>query len=281
VQVTVTEQEPSVADQITAALDKLSGDAARELGLAEPGDGQETAPADGQAAGNGPGGAGLRAALFDVDGTLVDSNYLHTVAWWEAFARAGHDVPMASIHRAIGMGSDRLLDTLLPADRDREADEIIKIAHSALYQVYWPQLRALPGAADLLRACHDAGLRVVLASSADPRQLEVLREALDAEEAIDAATSAGDVDSSKPAPDLVHVALDQAGTSPAQTVFVGDSVWDARACQQAGVPCIGVLSGGTSREELLDAGAAAVYGDPAELLATFPGSLKTAVPPAG
>ena len=275
----MTEQEPSVADQITAALDKLSDDSARELGLAEPGDGQETAPADGQAAWDGPGGAGLRAALFDVDGTLVDSNYLHTVAWWEAFARAGHDVPMASIHRAIGMGSDRLLDTLLPADRDRAGDYIIKIAHSALYQVYWPQLRALPGAADLLRACHDAGLRVVLASSADPRQLEVLREALDAEEAIDAATSAGDVDSSKPAPDLVHAALDQAGISPAQAVFVGDSVWDVQACQKAGVPCIGVLSGGTSREELLGAGAAAVYGDPAELLAWFPASLQAAGPP--
>jgi HAD superfamily hydrolase (TIGR01509 family) len=279
VEVTVTDQEPSVADQITAALGKLSGDAARELGLAEPGDGQEAAPADGQATGNGPGGAGLRAALFDVDGTLVDTNYLHTVTWWEAFARAGHDVPMASIHRAIGMGSDRLLDALLPAGRDRAADEIIKISHSALYQVYWPQLRALPGAADLLRACHDAGLRVVLASSADPRELEVLREALDAEDAIDAATSAGDVDSSKPAPDLVHVALDQAGTSPAQTVFVGDSVWDAQACQKAGVPCIGVLSGGTSREELLSAGAVAVYGDPADLLAQFPGSLQAARSP--
>jgi len=278
----VTEQEPSVADRITAALDKLSDDAARELGLAEPGDGQEAAPADDQAAGkagNGAGRAGLKAALFDVDGTLVDTNYLHTVAWWEAFARAGHDVPMASIHRAIGMGSDRLLDALLPAGRDREADEIIKIAHSALYQVYWPQIRALPGAADLLRACHDAGLRVVLASSADPRELDVLREALDAEEAIDAATSAGDVDSSKPAPDLVHVALDQAGTSPAQTVFVGDSVWDARACQKAGVPCIGVLSGGTSREELLSAGAVAVYGDPAGLLARFPASLQEAGSP--
>ena len=262
-----------MADQIAAALDRLSGDAARELGLAGPGDGQETAPADDQAAGNDPGGAELKAVLFDVDGTLVDTNYLHVVAWWEAFARAGHDVPMASIHRAIGMGSDRLLDALLPAGRDRAADEIIKIAHSALYQVYWPQLRPLPGAADLLRACHDAGLRVVLASSADPRELEVLREALDAEEAIDAATSAGDVDSSKPAPDLVQVALEQAGMSPAQSVFVGDSVWDARACQQAGVPCIGVLSGGTSREELLDAGAATVYGDPAELLAAFPGSL--------
>jgi len=268
-----------VADQIAAALDKLSGDAARELGLAEPGDGQEPTPADDRAAGNGQAGRELRAVLFDVDGTLVDTNYLHTVAWWEAFARAGHDVPMASIHRAIGMGSDRLLDALLPEDRDRGADDIIKIAHSALYQVYWPQLCALPGAADLLRACHNAGLRVVLASSADPRQLDVLREALDAEEAIDAATSAGDVDSSKPAPDLVQVALEQAGTSPAQTVFVGDSVWDAQACQQAGVPCIGVLSGGTSREELLSAGAAAVYGDPAGLLARFPASLRAAGSP--
>ena len=281
----MTEQEPTVADQIAAALDKLSDDAARDLGLAEDepdrGHGQEHAPAGKGEAGTGQDGAPLRAALFDVDGTLVDTNYLHTAAWWEAFARAGHDVPMASIHRAIGMGSDRLLDALLPEDRDRAGDDIIKIAHSALYQVYWPQLRALPGAADLLRACHDAGLRVVLASSADPRQLEVLREALDAEDAIDAATSAGDVDSSKPAPDLVQVALDQAGTSPAQTVFVGDSVWDAQACQKAGVSCIGVLSGGTSREELLDAGAAAVYGDPAELLAMFPASLTAAGPPAG
>jgi HAD superfamily hydrolase (TIGR01509 family) len=279
----VTEQEPTVADQIAAALDKLSDDAARELGLAddEPdrGPGREPAPAGKGEAATGPAGAPLRAALFDVDGTLVDTNYLHTTAWWEAFARAGHDVPMASIHRAIGMGSDRLLDALLPEDRDPAADDIIKIAHSALYQVYWPQLRPLPGAADLLRACHDAGLRVVLASSADPRELDVLREALDAEDAIDAATSAGDVDASKPAPDLVHVALDQAGTDPAQTVFVGDSVWDAQACQKAGVPCIGVLSGGTSREELLDAGAAAVYGDPAELLAAFPGSLQAARSP--
>jgi HAD superfamily hydrolase (TIGR01509 family) len=220
-----------------------------------------------------------RAALFDVDGTLVDTNYLHTAVWWEAFARAGHDVPMASIHRAIGMGSDRLLDALLPAGRDRAADEIIKTAHAVLYRAYWPLLRPLPGATDLLRACHHAGLRVVLASSADPRELDVLREALDADEAIDAATSAGDVDSSKPAPDLVQVALDLAGTRPAQSVFVGDSVWDARACQQAGVPCIGVLCGGTSREELLSAGAAAVYGDPAGLLARFPGSLQAARSP--
>jgi HAD superfamily hydrolase (TIGR01509 family) len=217
--------------------------------------------------------AKVKAVLFDVDGTLVDTNYLHTVAWWEAFAQAGHDVPMAPIHRAIGMGSDRLLDALLPADRDRDADGDITTAHSALYSVYWSRLRPLPGAAKLLRACHDHGLRVILASSADPDELKVLCAALDADDAIDAATSAGDVDASKPAPDLVQVALKQAGAEPDETVFVGDAVWDAQACQRAGVRCIGLLTGGSSRSELTEAGAAAVYDGPADLLERFPARL--------
>jgi HAD superfamily hydrolase (TIGR01509 family) len=216
-----------------------------------------------------------------VDGTLMDTNYLHTVAWWEAFAQAGHDVPMVSIHRAIGMGSGRLLDALLPGSRDRAADEGIATAHAALASVYWSRLQPLPGAADLLRACHDHGLRVVLASSADPRELDVLRAALDADDAIDAATSAGDVDASKPAPDLVQVALGQAGAAPAESVFVGDAVWDVKACQRAGVPCIGVLTGGWSRDELLRSGAAAVYDGPAEILAQFPRSLLAAGDQAG
>ena len=212
----------------------------------------------------------VKAVLFDVDGTLVDTNYLHTVAWWEAFTQAGHDVPMASIHRVIGMGSGRLLDSLLPGDRDTGADSDIKTAHSALYSVYWSRLRPLPGAAKLLRACHDHGLRVILASSADPHELAVLCAALDADDAIDAATSAGDVDASKPAPDLVQVALEHADAKPAETVFLGDTVWDVEACERAGVPCIGLLSGGSSRAELLEAGAAAVYKAPADLLRQFP-----------
>jgi HAD superfamily hydrolase (TIGR01509 family) len=211
--------------------------------------------------------------LFDVDGTLADTNYLHTVAWWEAFAQAGHDVPMAPIHRAIGMGSGRMLDSLLPGDRDTDADEAIKTSHSALYSVYWSRLRPLPGARRLLRACHDQGLRVVLASSADPDELEVLRAALDADQAIDAATSAGDVEASKPAPDLVQVALDHAEAGPEESVFIGDAVWDVRAAQKAGVPCIGLLSGGSSRDELTEAGAAAVFDGPADLLEEFPDRL--------
>jgi HAD superfamily hydrolase (TIGR01509 family) len=218
-------------------------------------------------------GERVKAVLFDVDGTLVDTNYLHAVSWWEAFAQAGHDIPMARIHRAIGMGSDQLLNMLLPAERDTGADAAISAAHGALYSVYWSRLRPLPGAADLLRACRRHGLRVVLASSADPAELDVLIAALGAGEAVDEATSAGDVDQSKPAPDLVQVALDKAGLRPAEAMFVGDAVWDVRSCQRAGVACVGLLSGGISEAELLEAGAARVYRDAADVLAAFPASL--------
>jgi HAD superfamily hydrolase (TIGR01509 family) len=215
----------------------------------------------------------VTAALFDVDGTLVDTNYLHAVTWWEAFAQYGHVVPMAEIHRAIGMGSGLMLDKLLPADRDSDADADIRAAHTALYATYRSRLRPLPGAADLLRACQRRGLTVVLASSADEAEFTMLRAALDAEDAIDAATFSKDVESSKPAPDLVEVALDKAGVSAGQAVFIGDTVWDVEACQKAGVPCIGLLSGGISRDELTSAGAAEVYPGPAELLAAFDDSL--------
>jgi HAD superfamily hydrolase (TIGR01509 family) len=215
----------------------------------------------------------VKAVLFDVDGTLVDSTYLHAVCWWEAFAQAGHEVPMAKIHRAIGMDSGLLLDELLRADRDTGADSALSSAQGALYSVYWSRLRPLPGAADLLRACHEHGLRVVLASSADPGELDVLQAALGAGDAVDEATSAGDVEQSKPAPDLVQVALDKAGLTAAEAIFVGDAVWDVQACQRAGVACVGVLSGGISQAELLDAGAVRVYRDTAEILASFPASL--------
>jgi HAD superfamily hydrolase (TIGR01509 family) len=215
------------------------------------------------------------AVLFDVDGTLVDSNYLHAVCWWEAFTQAGHDVPMARIHRAIGMGSGQMLDALLPAGRDRDEDAGLRAAHGALYATYWPRQRPLPRAADLLRACKKRGLTVVLASSADAREFAALRAALDADDAIDEATSSADVERSKPAPDLVQVALDKARVPPDAAVFVGDTVWDVRACGEAGVSCIGLLSGGIGRAELLDAGAAEVYDGPAELLGALPRSILT------
>jgi phosphoglycolate phosphatase-like HAD superfamily hydrolase len=124
-----------------------------------------------------------------------------------------------------------------------------------------------------LRACKRRGLRVVLASSADAREFAALRAALAADDAIDEATSSADVERSKPAPDLVRVALDKARVRPDAAVFVGDTVWDVQACGKAGVPCIGLLSGGISRAELLDAGAAEVYEGPAELLDALPRSI--------
>jgi HAD superfamily hydrolase (TIGR01509 family) len=215
----------------------------------------------------------IAAALFDVDGTLVDSNYLHVVTWWQAFLQAGHEVPMARIHRTIGMGSDQLLDELLPGDRDRSGDREIRDAHGVLYAAYWSRLRPLRRAPELLRACKQHGLRVVLASSADEDEFKALRAALDAEDAIDDATSAADVEHSKPAPDLVQVALRRAGVTAAEAIFVGDTAWDARACQKAGVRCIGLLSGGIGADELLAAGAEQIYAGPAELLAGFDASL--------
>ncbi|MGI5168461.1 HAD family hydrolase [Spirillospora sp. CA-253888] len=209
------------------------------------------------------------AVIFDVDGTLVDTDYLHAVTWWEAFRQHGHEVAMAAVHRAIGMGSDKLLDRLLPGDRDRDADDAMSAAHLALYAQYWTRLRAFDGAADLLRRCAAQGSRVVLASSAGESELKALRAALDADDAISAVTSSSDAEESKPAPDIVDIALERAGVTAERAVFVGDAVWDVEACKKAGVPCVGVLSGGISRQELQEAGAVAVYESTAAILAGF------------
>jgi HAD superfamily hydrolase (TIGR01509 family) len=210
--------------------------------------------------------------LFDVDGTLVDTTYLHAVAWWEALRQFDQDVPMVRIHRAIGMGSDKLFDHLLGKDRDRDADAETRAAHDALYAAYWQRLRPLPGSRELIRACADRGLKVVLASSASARELKALRRALDLDQLIAAATSSADAEESKPEPDILHAALDQSDVDPRRSVFVGDSVWDVEAASRADLPCIGVACGGTSAAELLEAGAVAVYDDPAALLADLDNS---------
>jgi HAD superfamily hydrolase (TIGR01509 family) len=200
--------------------------------------------------------------LFDVDGTLVDTTYLHAVSWWQAIRRFGHDVPMAEIHRAVGMGSDNLLEHLL----GDAADEKMADAHEEFYQVWWPQLRPLPGAADVLRACAGRGLTVVLASSAKDDELEALRRVIDADDVITAATSSTSAEKSKPAPDILEAALDQSGVDPRRSMFVGDSVWDVEAAGRLDIPCIGLTCGGTSAAELTDRGAVATYENPAALL---------------
>jgi HAD superfamily hydrolase (TIGR01549 family) len=205
--------------------------------------------------------------LFDVDGTLVDTTYLHTVCWAEALRQAGQDVPMATVHRAIGMGSSELLDHLVGEKRDKSGDESLTTAHLTLYKLFWGRLRRLPGARELLRECAARGLQVVLASSAAQEELDALRSALDADDAITAATSSSDAGSGKPSPDILQAAMDEAGLAADRVVFVGDAVWDGAAAQRAGVSFMGLTCGGTSEAELRAAGALEVWRDPAQLLA--------------
>ncbi|WP_030396791.1 MULTISPECIES: HAD family hydrolase [Kitasatospora] len=212
------------------------------------------------------------AALFDVDGTLLDTNYWHTIAWTEALAQFGHTPAMARIHGAIGMGSDQLLDHVLGEDRDHGEDEAITAAHQALFARFWPRLRAFDGADALLRQLKRRGWTITLASSASGRDLEVMRRVLDADDAIDHATGADDVDASKPAPDLVHAALAKAGAGPEQALFVGDTPWDVQAAARAEVACVAVLSGGFGERALRAAGALEVHADIGDLLAHLDGS---------
>lgn len=211
-------------------------------------------------------GAKPRAVIFDVDGTLVDSAYLHTLAWWHAFRQAGYTVPMARIHRLVGMTGKQLVKELLPSARDSESDSEILASHSAVFATYWPSLTALDGARDLLASCKEFGLRVVLATSARERDLQELRRTLGADDFIDAATSSKDVVKSKPEPDILLAALDSVGVAVEDAVFVGDAVWDMMAARRIGMPCAGLLCGGTGEAALRDAGADEVYGGPDELL---------------
>jgi HAD superfamily hydrolase (TIGR01509 family) len=213
-----------------------------------------------------------RAAVFDVDGTLADTNHLHVVTWWEAFRQAGHPVPMHAVHRAVGLASTDLIAHLLGEDRDRDEDAQLSAAHKALYGQYFDRLQALPDAGRLLRRLAGDGWTVVLATSAGGAELDALRRAIDADDAITATASADDVDAGKPSPEPVEHALELAGVPAERAVFVGDTVWDMRAGSRAGVRCVGVLCGGLPRADLEEAGADAVYADPADLLASLSNS---------
>ena len=201
-------------------------------------------------------------ALFDIDGTLLDTNYLHVVAWWRAFRDTGHDeVDMASIHHSIGQASPDLVERLLG-----KPDEDTVEAHSRRFQDLQPLAEAFPRAGELVRACAGLGRTAVYATSAKESDLEWMLPMIGAGDAVSGVTSSGDVEQSKPDPDILHISMDKHGLDPARTVVVGDTVWDIRAAKNADLPCIGLRCGGISEDELRDAGAVEVYGGPAELL---------------
>lgn len=204
--------------------------------------------------------------LFDVDGTLVDSTFIHTICWTEALRQNGHVVPSATLHHCVGMSSEALLSTVLGEDRDTDADDDIISAHMVLYKQYWGRLNTLPQAADLLEECAKRGLTVVLASSASPTELQELTRTLDADDAITQTTDSSDAEAGKPAPDIVQTALDGVGLRPEDAVFVGDAMWDGSAATKAGVTFIGLTCGGTPESDLREAGAVEVWSDPADLL---------------
>lgn len=194
------------------------------------------------------------AVLFDIDGTLVDSNYLHVHAWHRAFTEVGIPVEAWRIHRSIGLDGTTLVSTLADgADDDRR--EHVKDLHSRYYKEMTPELRRLPGARALLEVVHHKlDLQIVLATSAPEDELSILCEVLDSDDLVSAVT-----------PSSIEVALDRAGVPAAHAVFVGDAVSDVLACRRAGLETVALLSGGVSQAELENAGAARVFADPLEL----------------
>lgn len=199
------------------------------------------------------------AAVIDVDGTLIDSNYQHVLAWQRAFAAAGFHVPCARIHRTIGIGSDRFVAAACDEAAEREHGDALRDAHSEQYEKLIDEAGPLPDAHELLAALRERDVAVVLASSATREELDHYVEQLDAAELIQAAVSAGDVDTTKPAPDVIQAALGQIDADEA--IMIGDSRWDCEAAGRAGVPPVGVLTGGWSRGELREAGAVEVFED--------------------
>ena len=204
------------------------------------------------------------AALLDVDGTLVDTNYQHALAWYRAFRQ--HDVllPVWRIHRHIGMGGDQMIEALAGAEVERDRGDEIRAAEKALYTTEIHEVAALEGASELIDELRRRGWRVVLASSAKAEELDHYLDLLDARGRVDDWTSSADVEQTKPAPDLVKAALAKADA--ATGVLLGDSRWDCEAARRAGIESVGLLTGGFSRQELCEAGAVAAFESIAALL---------------
>lgn len=208
----------------------------------------------------------VEAVLVDVDGTLIDNNQLHVLAWLRSFRRVGREIDANSIVHRIGMGSDKLPTDVLGEDEAEIAEKVGKY-HGEEYQdkglinLFEP----LPRAKDLLVALREKGVRVALASSGEEAEVARYLEQLGGEEAADVIVTSGDVSGSKPDPDIFGTALEKLG-HPASAVVIGDTVYDVQAASKLGLPCVSVLTGGIERELLVEAGAAAVYQDAAELI---------------
>lgn len=212
--------------------------------------------------------------VLDIDGTLLDSTYHHALAWSRAFQSLDVEVTVWEIHRAIGMGGDRLVAHVAGQEVEARLGDDIRARWEQEYDALIDRTRLFAGARDLVDACRSRGLKVALASSSIPRHAAHALALLDAERRADTATTAEDAEESKPDPELIDVALERVGGRRA--VMVGDTVWDVRAARQRGIPTIGVLTGGIAPSELEEAGAVAVHRDPRDLLAHLDRTLALA-----
>jgi HAD superfamily hydrolase (TIGR01509 family) len=203
-------------------------------------------------------------AILDVDGTLVDTNYHHALAWYRAFIQHDVELPVWRIHRAIGMGGDQMIAALAGDETENEKGDDIRAAEKALYLAMINEVRPLPDARRLLEVLKANGHTVVLASSAKAEEIDHYLDLLDAREIADDWTSSADVQRTKPDPDLVRTAMQKGGNDDA--VMVGDSVWDVEAANRAGIPTIAIRTGGFGVDELTQAGAACVFDSIGDLL---------------
>jgi HAD superfamily hydrolase (TIGR01509 family) len=195
--------------------------------------------------------------VLDIDGTLVDTNYQHAIAWHRALRERGHTVQLWEIHRHIGMGGDQMVEALLGEDAERGEGDAIREAEGEAYGELIGEVQAMDGATELLRELREDGHRAILASSAKAEEVERYIDLLDAAELVEGWTTSADVEHTKPDPDLVETALRKVGCD-GPAVMVGDSTWDVKAAAAAGIPTLAVRTGGFSPEELREAGAAQV-----------------------
>jgi HAD superfamily hydrolase (TIGR01509 family) len=198
-----------------------------------------------------------RAAILDVDGTLVDTAYHHALCWYRAFRERGITPPVWKLHRHVGMGGDLYVAAVAGEEVEERHGDGLRDRWEELFDEELPRIAPLPGARGLVADLKQRGLTVVLATSSVAKHAEAFLDLLDARGLADDWTTKDDVEESKPAPDLVEAALAKAGTGDA--VMVGDTTWDCRAAAKAGIETIGVLTGGFSEGELLEAGAVAVF----------------------
>jgi HAD superfamily hydrolase (TIGR01509 family) len=204
-------------------------------------------------------------AILDVDGTLVDTNYHHAIAWFRAFRRHDVTVQVWVVHRHIGMGGDQLVAAVAGDDVEERLGDEIREAEGELYRELIDEVQPMEGARTLIEDLKERDVAVVLASSAKEWEVEQYLELLDAAEIVDAWTTSADVEQTKPEPDLVQAALDKAGGRPEDAMLIGDTVWDVEAAHRAGVETLAVRTGGFSEQELRDAGAKDVFTSVEEL----------------